>query len=100
MTFPTRRFEASEYIATPEAQDFFLRDALQHGDASEMADALLVVAQARGMTQLAAQMGMSREALYLLVNPLGGPQGEALRGLLEKLGLPPMSLNETTEAAA
>ena len=59
----TRPFDAAEYLDTPEAVRAYLADAFASGDAGEIADALGVVARARGMTELAKESGLAKPAL-------------------------------------
>lgn len=48
----TTPFDATKYLADPEAQAIFLRDALETGDAGYIAHALGVIARARGISQV------------------------------------------------
>ena len=62
-------FDPAEFIDTPEAQAELLDDALASGDAAYVAQALGVVARARGMTGVARDAGLSRE------KPVQGARG-------------------------
>jgi probable addiction module antidote protein len=53
----TERFDAAPYLARPEAQEELLNDALASGDAGYVAQALGVIARARGMTEVAREAG-------------------------------------------
>ena len=48
MATETTPFDAAKYLTTPEAQAVFIRDALATGDAGYIAQALAVIARARG----------------------------------------------------
>ena len=50
MPLITKPFDAARYITTVEAQQELLEDAFLTGDPTYIADALAVVAQARGLT--------------------------------------------------
>lgn len=83
-TFP---FDSSEYLASPEAQLDLLTDALESGDATYIAHALGVVARARGMTAIAKEAGVTREALYRALSERGDPKLSTLLGVLKALGV-------------
>ena len=55
MTIETRPFDPAAYLDSPEAMLAYLAGAFADGDASEITDALGVVARARGMSQLAEE---------------------------------------------
>ena len=48
----TTPFDATKYLADPEAQAIFLRDALETGDAGYIAHPHGVIARARGISQV------------------------------------------------
>lgn len=83
-TFP---FDASEYLGSPESQAELLADAFETQDAGYIAQALGVVARARGMTQIAKEAGVTREALYKALSPHGDPKLTTLLGVLKALGV-------------
>jgi probable addiction module antidote protein len=64
MTIGTRPFDPAAYLDSPEAMLSYLDGAFADGDAGEIADALGVVARVRGMSQLAEETGLTRQALY------------------------------------
>jgi probable addiction module antidote protein len=53
----TEPFDAARYLGSPEAQAALLDDVLASGDAAYVAQALGVVARARGMTDVAREAG-------------------------------------------
>lgn len=79
-------FDAAPYLDTPEAQAEVLNDALETGDAAYIANALGVIARARGMTQVARETGVTREALYKSLSLDGDPKLTTLLGVLKSLG--------------
>ena len=83
-TFP---FDSSEFLGTPEAQLDLLTDALETGDATYIAHALGVVARARGMTAIAKEAGVTREALYKALSERGDPKLSTLLGVMKALGV-------------
>ena len=60
----TTRFDAAAYLTTAEGVEEFLRSAFEDGSPGEIAASLGVVARAHGMSELARDTGLSRQALY------------------------------------
>jgi len=83
----TLPFDAAEYLDTPESQAELIADALQTGNASYIAQALGVVARAKGMTAVAKDSGLAREALYRALSADGDPRLSTLVGVLNALGI-------------
>lgn len=83
----TTPFDPAGYLAAPESQTFLLDDALASGDVGYIANALGVIARARGMTQVAREAGVTREALYRALSPEGDPRLSTLLGVARALGL-------------
>lgn len=73
MTIETGPFDPAAYLDSPEAMLAYLDGAFADGDASEIADALGVVARARGMSQLAEDTGLTRQALTKALSSDGTP---------------------------
>lgn len=97
MTVETTPFDAAKYLGTPEAQEEFLRDALESGDAGYIAHALGVIARAQGMSRVAQDAGLSREALYKALSPTGNPTLSTLLGVMKAVGF---KLDAHTDRAA
>ncbi|KQS99214.1 MULTISPECIES: addiction module antidote protein [unclassified Rhizobium] len=87
MAIETLPFDAAEYIDTPEAQAELLSDAFESGDAAYIAAALGTVARAKGMTQVARDAGVTREALYKALSTEGDPKLSTLLGVIKALGV-------------
>jgi probable addiction module antidote protein len=87
MSLRTRPFDAAEYLDSDEALGHYLSEALESGDAAFVAHALGVVARARGMTQIARETGLSREALYRSLSKDGNPELSTVVRVLGALGL-------------
>jgi len=83
----TEPFDAARYLTSPEAQTDLLNDALASGDAAYVAQALGVIARARGMTEIAREAGITREALYRSLSEDGDPRLTTLLGVLRALGM-------------
>jgi len=82
-----RRFEAAEYLRDEADIAAYLEAVLREDDSRLLAAALGDVARARGMTQLARDTGISREALYRALSADGNPGLTTLTKVLRALGL-------------
>ena len=80
-------FDAAQYLTNPEDQAELISDALASGDAAAVAAALGVVARARGMTEVAREAGVTREALYTSLSDKGDPRLTTLPGVMRALGV-------------
>lgn len=87
MTIETRPFDPAEYIDDAASIAAYLSDAFEGGDAAEIADAIGVVARARGMTQLAAETGLSRTSLYRALSAAGKPELPTVIAIMKALGV-------------
>jgi probable addiction module antidote protein len=87
MPLKTIPFDGSEYLDDAESQAELMADAFESGDATYIAHALGVVARARGMTSIAKEAGVSREALYKALSDDGDPKLSTLLGVVRALGL-------------
>ena len=83
----TEPFDAAQFLASPQAQEELLNDALASGDAGYVAHALGVIARARGMTEVAREAGVAREALYRSLSQDGDPRLTTLLGVARALGV-------------
>ncbi|GAU86002.1 addiction module antidote protein [Bosea sp. BIWAKO-01] len=87
MPLETTRFDIQEYLKTPEQQVAYIEAALDEDDPAFLAKALGEVARARGMTQVAKDAGVTREALYRALSEKGDPRLSTLMGVMKALGL-------------
>jgi probable addiction module antidote protein len=87
VTIETISFDAAKYLGDPEAQAIFLHDAFETGDAGYIAHALGIIVRARGMSQVARDAGLSREALYKALSPTGNPTLSTLLGVTKALNI-------------
>ena len=86
MATTTLPFDAARYLGSAESQAELLSDALASGDAGYIANALGVIARARGMTEVARGSGVTREALYRALSQDGDPRLTTLLGVMKSLG--------------
>lgn len=87
MAIETIPFDPAEHLGSPEGQAELLADAFASGDPSYIANALGIVARARGMTAVAKEAGVTREALYKALRPDGDPRLSTLLGVTKALGV-------------
>lgn len=83
----TRPFDPAAYLEDEVSVAAYLADALDTGDEAFIADALGVVARAKGMTDLARKAGLSREHLYRALSKSGNPELSTLLKVFGALGL-------------
>jgi probable addiction module antidote protein len=83
----TTRFDAADYLDTPERQAAYIAAALESGDANFVRDALGLVARARGMSEVARKAGLNRESLYKALGEAGNPEFGTVMRILNALGL-------------
>ncbi|MET2825780.1 addiction module antidote protein [Mesorhizobium shangrilense] len=87
MPLETVPFDPAEHLASPESQAELVADAFASGDATYIANALGIVARARGMSAVAKEAGVTREALYKALSPTGDPRLSTLLGVVKALGV-------------
>jgi probable addiction module antidote protein len=83
----TKPFDPAEYLDTPESIAAYMTEALETGDPSFVADALGVIARARGMSEVAREAGVSRESLYRALSADGNPAFGTVMRVAQALGL-------------
>lgn len=87
MMVKTEPFDPARYLTTAKSQEELLNDALASGDAGYVSQALGVIARARGMTEVAREAGVTREALYKALSENGDPRLTTLLGVARALGV-------------
>ncbi len=65
----------------------YLSLVIDEGDAGELAHALGVVARARGMSQIAEETGLGREALYKALRADAQPRFDTISRVCKALGV-------------
>jgi probable addiction module antidote protein len=81
-TYP---YDSAEYLDTEAAQAEYLTAAIETEDAAFIADAIGVIARARGMTQVAKDAGLGRESLYKSLRAGGNPTFSTVLRVLKAL---------------
>lgn len=89
MTVPieTTKWDVQDYLKTPEERVAYLEAAFEDGDPKLISIALGDVARSIGMTNVAKEAGITREALYKALSDKGDPKLSTLLGVLKALGL-------------
>jgi probable addiction module antidote protein len=67
-------FDAAEYLSSEDDVAAYLTTILEENDAALLAAALGDIARSRGMTQVAKDSGITREALYKALRPGSEPR--------------------------
>ncbi len=80
-------FDMAEELRTEEDMTVYLNLVLEEDDPAELAHALGVIARARGMTQIAKDAGITREALYKALRPNASPRFETVSRVCHALGV-------------
>ena len=86
MALATTPFDPAEYLTDAESIEEYLRSAFESEEVAVIADALGVVARARGMSALAGDTGFSRQSLYKALNKDGNPELGTIMKIAHALG--------------
>jgi probable addiction module antidote protein len=81
------RFDPAAELTSDADIAIYMGEALQTHDAGYIAHALGVVARAKGMAQIAAQTGLSREQLYKSFSENGNPTLKTTLAVMKALGI-------------
>jgi probable addiction module antidote protein len=87
MHLKTKPFDPAAYLKTDVARAAYMTEALETGDAAFIADAVGVLARARGMSKVAMEAGLSRESLYRALSPEGNPEFSTVLKVMAALHL-------------
>ncbi|MNJ14021.1 helix-turn-helix protein [compost metagenome] len=81
------RYDAADYLKTDEDMVHYLEAVMEEGDPALIAAALGDIARARNLSQLARDVGMSREGLYKALSGEGNPTFATITKVAGALGL-------------
>lgn len=87
MTIETKPWDAAETLNTPADIAAYLDAYLEDGTPEELLRAVNTIARSRGMSELARQTGISREALYRAFSENGNPTLDTLLRVMKALGV-------------
>ena len=80
-------FDAAEYLNSEEDIAAYLTTVIEENDPALLAAALGDIARARGMSQVAKDAGIAREALYKALRPGSEPRFETINRVCAALGV-------------
>lgn len=78
-------YDPATALVNDEEIAFFMADAFETGDAAHIAKSLGIVARAKGMTQISADTGLSREQLYRSFSEEGNPTLKTMLAVMHSL---------------
>jgi len=87
MALESTKWDVVDYLETDEDIAYFLEAAFEDGDPQVITAALGAVARAKGMTQLAKDTGLAREALYRSLSAEGKPEFTTVLKVMKAFGL-------------
>jgi probable addiction module antidote protein len=80
-------FDMAEALQSQEDIMDYLNLVLEENDPAELAHALGVIARAKGMTQIAKEAGIGREALYKALRSDASPRFDTINRVVHAFGL-------------
>lgn len=87
MAIETKPWDVTEYLGSPEDIAAYLEAAMEEEDPAFFRKALGDVARAIGMTAIARDSGLTREALYKAFGENGNPTLDTLSRVLKAMGV-------------
>lgn len=87
MVIETKVWDAAEVLNSPADIAAYLDAYLEDGAPEELLQALSTIARSHGMSALARETGISREALYRAFSDNGNPTLDTLLRVLKALGV-------------
>jgi probable addiction module antidote protein len=83
------RYDTADYLKSEKDMALYLEACMEEAgdDAGFIAEALGTIARARGMTQLAKQVDLTREGLYKSLSKNGKPSFETILKVIRALGM-------------
>ena len=83
----TTLYDSAVLLETPQDIAVCLEAAIEDGDSRVIAAALVTIARARGMNELAREAGIGRESLYEALSPDGNPEFSTILKVVRALRL-------------
>lgn len=80
-------FDVADYLSSDQDMADYLNLVLAENDAALLAAAMGDIAKAKGMTQIAQDSGLTREALYKALRPNAQPRFDTIARVCQALGL-------------
>ncbi len=86
MKVTTRKWDASEYLDSPEMIREYLKASFEEGDSEQLLIAIGNVAKAQGMSEIARKSKLSRQNLYKALSEDSSPKFDTVKKVVEALG--------------
>lgn len=86
MIVKSGKLDIATHLEADEDIREFLREVARTGDTSDLIHALNTAARAKGMTEIAKQVGVTRASLYKSLSENGNPEFETIAKIVEALG--------------
>jgi probable addiction module antidote protein len=83
----TTKWDVVDFLDSPEAIAAYLNAAMEDGDPALINAALGDIARAQGMSKVAKETGLAREALYRSLRAEGHPEFSTVVKVVKSLGL-------------
>ncbi|MCT8344354.1 MULTISPECIES: addiction module antidote protein [Photorhabdus] len=80
-------YEIAEHLKTEEDIQLYLEEVMKEDNPALILSALGDIAKARNMSQLAKEVGISREGLYKALSGKGNPTFTTILKIVKALGL-------------
>ncbi len=80
-------FDPAEYLHDAEDIAGYLSAVLEEDDPNAVIEALGTIARARGMTEIARESGLAREALYRALRGGAAPRFDTVMRVMRALGV-------------
>ena len=87
MALKIKLWDAADVLKTPADIAAYLDAYLEDGTAEELRMALNTIARSHGMTALARETGISREALYKAFSDQGNPTLDTMLRVMKAFGV-------------
>ena len=98
-------WDMADYIKNPEDVILYLSTALEEGEPVDVINVIGAIARSKGMTKLAKEIGVTREALYTSLSEKGNPSFITILNVLRSMGIvlkaqkTPVQIKQTTTPA-
>ena len=87
MALKLKKWDVVEHMDNEEFISEYIKAAFESGDMKEIIRALNDVVRARGITELASKMGITRQGLYKTLSANSNPEFLTIQKLINALGL-------------
>ncbi len=92
-------FDPAEYLRDPEDIAGYLSAVLEENDPDAVIEALGTIARAHGMTEIARESGLAREALYRALRGGAAPRFDTVMRVMRALGVHLVAEPDTRQAS-